>query len=68
MGMAMAAKRAPEYQQVDDPKNPHPEERKVMQDNEARQALPIGRMRYVLMVGIVLVVIGFVVVYLAQKI
>jgi hypothetical protein len=65
--MAMAAKRAPEYQQVDDPKNPHPEERKVMQANEARQALPIGHMRYVLTIGIILVVIGFLAVYLAQK-
>jgi hypothetical protein len=65
--MAMTAERAPEYKQVDDPKNPHPEERKVMQDNEARQAVPVGRMRYVLTIGIILVVIGFIVVYLAQK-
>lgn len=64
----MESKRAPEYQQVDDPKNPHPEEPKRLEATEARQALPIGRMRYVLVVGVVLVVIGFVVVYVGQKI
>jgi hypothetical protein len=65
--MAMTAERAPEYEQVDDPKNPHPEERKVMQDNEARQAVPVGRMRYVLTIGIILVVIGFLAVYFIER-
>jgi hypothetical protein len=65
--MAMATKRAPEYQQVADSKNPHPEERKVMQANEVRQALPVGRMRYVLTIGIALVVVGFIAVYFIER-
>lgn len=55
--------RAPEYPPVADPSDPHPEEPKRVEAIETRQAIPIGHMRYVLGIGLVLVVVVFIVAY-----
>jgi hypothetical protein len=61
----MADKRAPEY-------SDHPASeahgRPVLTDIEARQAKPLGVMRYVLVVSLTLVIIGFAVAYLVHGI
>lgn len=57
--------RPPEYPPVADPAHPHPEEPKRLAANEARQAVPTGHMRYVLGIGLFLVIVAFVIAYYA---
>ena len=54
-----SSKTAPEYRSTDD-RLQHPlEESVVMNENRARQAVPLGHMRYVLAVSMALVIGGF---------
>lgn len=57
--------RAPEYPPVADPEDQHPEEPKRVEAVEARQAVPVGHMRYVLGIGLLLVIVSFLVAYYA---
>jgi hypothetical protein len=61
----MADKRASEY-------GPHSRskvgDRSVLNSMEARQAKPLGVMRYVLVISLALVIIGFVIAYVVQRI
>ena len=61
----MSHDRAPEYDEADADDLPRtPEAAVALNETEARQAVPIGRMRYVLGISLALVVGGFTVVYL----
>ena len=61
---AMPNKTAPEYQSPVDRPARRPEEAEVVSDNRARQAVPLGRMRYVLAISLALAIGGFIVLYL----
>ena len=60
----MASKTAPEYKSHTDEPVSAPERGEVVNETRARQAVPIGRMRYVLAISMALVIVGFVVLYL----
>jgi hypothetical protein len=55
---------APEYESPDDRLTPPPEQGAVLNENRARQAVPLGRMRYVLIASLGLAAAGFIVLYL----
>ncbi|MFM9843818.1 MAG: hypothetical protein ACKVOI_12685 [Dongiaceae bacterium] len=55
--------RAPEYEDEPAPPRRNPES-PMLNETEARQALPLGHMRYVLGVSLALVIIAFAVIYL----
>jgi len=55
--------RAPEYEDEPAPLSRHPES-PVLNETEARQAVPVGHMRYVLGISLVLVIVVFAVIYL----
>lgn len=55
--------RAPEYQDTPAPFD-HDPESPVLNETEARQAVPTGHMRYVLGISLALVIIAFGVIYL----
>jgi hypothetical protein len=59
----MASKTAPEYKSRTDEPVSSPEHGAVVNENRARQAVPIGRMRYVLAISMALVIVGFVALY-----
>ncbi len=56
--------RAPEYDDEAKALSRHPDSQ-VLNETEARQAVPVGHMRYVLGISLALVVIAFAVIYLA---
>jgi hypothetical protein len=64
-GGIMSKPRAPEYPPVADPEDQHPEEPKRVTTTEARQAVPTGHMRYVLGIGLALVILAFLIAYVA---
>lgn len=51
---------APEYESPDDRPAPRPEHGAVLNENRARQSVPLGHMRYVLLISLALVIAGFV--------
>ena len=55
--------RAPEYEDQPAPLGRHPQS-PVLNETEARQAVPTGHMRYVLGISLALVIIAFAVIYL----
>lgn len=55
-------KRAPEYDK-DAPHN-RPADHPVVSATEARQAVPLGHMRYVLAISLTLVIVAFAIIYL----
>ena len=57
----MVSKTAPEYKSRTDEPVSTPEHGAVVNENRAREAVPTGRMRYVLAISMVLVIAGFVV-------
>lgn len=59
----MSNKTAPEFQSPDDRLEQRPGRGAVVSETRARQAVPLGRMRYVLAISLTLVVIGFVVLF-----
>jgi hypothetical protein len=59
----LSDKRAPDYGRHEEPGR---DGRQVLNANEARQAKPMGVMRYVLTISLALVVIGFAIAYLAH--
>lgn len=54
---------APEYESADDQLAPRQEHAAVLNENRARQAVPLGRMRYVLIISLALVIAGFAILY-----
>jgi hypothetical protein len=59
----MADETAPEYKSRTDEPVSAPEHGAILNENRAREALPLGRMRYVLAISMALVIIGFVALY-----
>ena len=59
----MASRTAPEYKSRADEPVSTPEHGAVVNENRARQAVPTGRMRYVLAISMALVIVGFVALY-----
>jgi len=59
----MADKTAPEYKSRTDEPVSAPEQGAILNENRARQALATGRVRYVLVISMALVIIGFVALY-----
>jgi hypothetical protein len=59
----MADKIAPEYKSRTDELVSPPGQGAILSENRAREALPIGRTRYVLAISMALVIIGFVALY-----
>jgi hypothetical protein len=55
--------RAPEYE--DSPSGREPSAPPVLNETEARQALPLGHMRYVLGISLALVIVAFAAIYFA---
>ena len=55
--------RAPEYDK--DAPHQRPADHPVLSETEARQAVPTGHMRYVLVISLALVIIAFGIIYLA---
>jgi hypothetical protein len=58
----IAEKRAPEYDQ--EPPRRGPADHPVLNETEARQAVPVGHMRYVLAISLALVILAFGAIYL----
>lgn len=58
---------APEYKSPDDRSASGPHHGAVLDANRARQAVPLGRMRYVLIISLALVIAGFVAFYLLLR-
>jgi hypothetical protein len=58
----MAGKSAPEYKSRTD-ELVSSDHGAVVNENRAREAVPVGRMRYVLAISMALVIVGFVVLY-----
>jgi len=56
--------RAPEYNEASRPASRHPDS-PVLNETEARQAVPLGHMRYVLGISLALVIVAFAVIYFA---
>jgi len=54
---------APEYESADDQLAPRQEHGAVLNENRARQAVPLGHMRYVLIISLALVIAGFAIFY-----
>jgi len=59
----MTDKTAPEYKSRTDEPVSVPEHGAVISENRAREAVPTGRMRYVLVISMALVIVGFVALY-----
>jgi hypothetical protein len=59
----MSNKTAPEFELPDDRLEQRPDHGAIMNENRARQAVPLGRMRYVLAISLTLVIVGFLVLY-----
>jgi len=60
----MADNRAPEYGRHQEKA---PNQQPVLNETEARQAKPLGVMRYVLTISLALVIIGFAIVYVIHR-
>jgi hypothetical protein len=56
---------APEYK--DDRLAPRLEHGAVLNENRARQAVPLGHMRYVLIISLALVIAGFIILYVLMR-
>jgi len=56
--------RAPEYDEGVQRRRSLPDNR-VLNETEARQAVPVGHMRYVLAISLALVIVAFAVIYLS---
>jgi hypothetical protein len=56
-------KTAPEYRSSDDRLRPTRDEPTIINENRARQAVPLGHMRYVLGISLALVIGGFLAFY-----
>ena len=54
---------APEYRSSEDRLKPIRDEPIIMNENRAREAVPLGHMRYVLAISLALVIGGFVLFY-----
>ncbi len=63
MAGVMSNKTAPEFESPDDRLEQRPGLGAIMNENRARQAVPLGRMRYVLAASLTLVIVGFIVLY-----
>jgi hypothetical protein len=59
----MANKTALEYESRTDEPVSTPEHGAVVNENRAREAVPTGRMRYVLAISMALIIVGFVALY-----
>jgi len=59
----MAGKTAPEYESPTDEPVSTAEHGAVVNENRAREAVPTGRMRYVLVISMALVIVGFAALY-----
>jgi hypothetical protein len=67
MAGVMSNKTAPEFESPDDRLEQRPEHGAIMNENRARQAVPLGRMRYVLAISLTLVIVGFIVLYALMR-
>jgi len=58
---------APEYKSPDDRLARRPQHGAVLNENRARQAVPLGHMRYVLIISLALVIAGFIIFYVLLR-
>ena len=63
----MSNQTAPEFESPDDRLEQRPDQGAIMNENRARQAVPLGRMRYVLAISLALVIVGFVALYTLMR-
>jgi hypothetical protein len=66
-GGVMSNQTAPEFESPDDRLEQRPDHGAIMNENRARQAVPLGRMRYVLAISLALVIVGFVALYTLMR-
>jgi len=63
----MSNKTAPEFESPDDELESRGARGAIMNENRARQAVALGRMRYVLAISLALVIAGFIALYVVMR-